>query len=179
MKWSWYPYKPGEGRRSKKAFENYLKEKYGGYKIVLLVLRLGYLNHLLLEIHARDILSHSQLGPIPLSLHPHLRLWNYNAYRMYKCVGCTKDFATAVQCRRCKAAFGNCCASADRSLCKFCFTADADSAVERMVHAYHHAANGLQKQTVQACRVSDSLGDRTTIPPWRHEPTRGKTTDGV
>jgi hypothetical protein len=183
MKWSclgWMvAHKPGQARVAKKTFENYLTAAYGGYKIVLLVLRLGYLNPLLLEVHAQDILSHSQLGPIPLSLHPHLRLWNYNAYRMYKCVGCTKDFATAVQCRRCKAAFGNCCASADRSLCKFCFTADADSAVERMVHAYHHAANGLQKQTVQACRVSDSLGDRTTIPPWRHEPTRGKTTDGV
>ena len=144
MKWSWYPYKPGQGRRSKKAFENYLKEKYGGYKIVLLVLRLGYLNHLLLEIHARDILSHSQLGPIPLSVHPHLHVRNYNASRMYKCEGCTQDFATAVQCRRCKAAFGNCCASADTSLCKFCFMADADSAVERMVHAYHHAIYGLQ-----------------------------------
>ena len=183
VKWSCLGWQADHNRTKarvvKKTFDNYTTEAYGGYKIVLLVLRLGYLSPLLLQVHAQDILSHSQLGPIPLSEHPHLRLWNYNASRTYRCVGCTKDFATAVQCKRCKAAFGNCCASADTSLCKFCFTAEADSAVERMVHtyhhavhAYHHAANALQKQTVPACRVSDSLGDRTTIPPWRQQPTR-------
>ena len=155
MRWSWLgymiTYKPGQASLAKKAFENYLTEAYGGYKIVLLVLRLGYLDRLLLEVHAQDILSHSQLGPIPLSLHPHHPHLLWNSHRMYRCEGCTKDFATAVQCRRCKAAFGNCCASPDTSLCKFCFTADPDSAVERMVHAYHHAAygapwNGIQRQ---------------------------------
>jgi hypothetical protein len=147
-----YPCLHSERSVAKKAFEQFLSEEFGGYKIVLLVLRLGYLNQFLLGLYAWDILSHSKLGPIPRSIHQNRHAWNYNdPHKLYKCEICTQDFANAVPCRRCKAAFGNCCASADSTLCKFC-TPDDDSAVERMVRAYHQAVYEyeVQQQTYYA-----------------------------